>query len=133
MVSARGYIASGEFNGNRVPQHIQNQIVKHIATQTLKFVCQQQNIGSIQTDCHLWAALKEGQAYVFFITFGSLLKEESIRKKVYKYCIKNKITYILQSNRCVAKKMNPFSQFETLIKSNLLVLNEIDYETHLDA
>ena len=36
---ARGYIASGEFNGNRVPQHIQNQIVKaYCDANNLEFV-----------------------------------------------------------------------------------------------
>ena len=28
-----GYIASGEFNGNRIPQHIQNQVVKQYCDQ----------------------------------------------------------------------------------------------------
>ena len=40
MDLARGYIASGEFNGHRIPQHIQNQIVKsYCDAKNLRFVC----------------------------------------------------------------------------------------------
>ena len=46
MDLARGYIASGEFNGNRIPQHIQNQIVKsYCDANSLKFVYLVQNTG----------------------------------------------------------------------------------------
>ena len=39
MDPARGYIASGEFNGNRIPQHIQNQIIKtYCDRHDMKFV-----------------------------------------------------------------------------------------------
>ena len=67
MELARGYIASGEFNGNRIPQHIQNQIIKSY--------CDAHNLGFVLsraeywinggTDCQLWAALKGVSAYSF--------------------------------------------------------------------
>ena len=59
---ARGYIASGEFNGIRTPQHLQNQIVKsYCDVNDLKFVLSRAEYwinGS--TQCQLWASLKEG-------------------------------------------------------------------------
>ena len=58
LMLARGYIASGEFNGNRIPQHIQNQIVKsYCDTNALKFVLSRAEYwinGS--TDCQLGCA-----------------------------------------------------------------------------
>ena len=66
MDLARGYIASGEFNGNRIPQQIQNQIVKsYCDTNNLSFVLSRAEYwinGS--TDCQLWAALKEGYKHI---------------------------------------------------------------------
>ena len=59
---ARGYIASGEFNGHRVPQHIQNQIIKlYCDSHALKFVLSRAEYWiDGNTSCQLWAALKEG-------------------------------------------------------------------------
>ena len=131
---ARGYIASGEFNGHRVPQHIQNQIVKaYCDANSLKFVLSRAEYwinGS--TDCQLWAALKEGFSHIVFYSIWQLPERRSIREKVYKHCIKNKITihFAVEQMRSTANNSS-FSQFETLIKSNLLVLNEIDYDAHL--
>ena len=55
--SARGYIASGEFNGYRTPQHLQNQIIKlYCDANNLKFVLSRAEYwinGS--TRCQLWA------------------------------------------------------------------------------
>ena len=136
MDFARGYIASGEFNGNRIPQHIQNQIVKsYCDANNLNFVLSRAEYwinGS--TDCQLWAALKEGYKHIVFYSIWRLPQRETVRKKVYKYCIENKITLhfaVEQMRSC--KKNEAFSQFETLFKTNLLVLNEINYETHLNC
>ena len=53
---ARGYIASGEFNGHRIPQHIQNQIVKsYCDANELKFVLSRaEYLINGSTDCQLW-------------------------------------------------------------------------------
>ena len=60
MDLARGYIASGVFNGQRVPQHIQNQIVKaYCDSNGLKFVLSRAEYwinGS--TDCQLWGVVR---------------------------------------------------------------------------
>ena len=82
MDPARGYIASGEFNGHRVPQHIQNQIVKsYCDANCLKFVLSRAEYwinGS--TDCQLWAALKEGFKHIVFYSIWQLPKEKSEKK-----------------------------------------------------
>ena len=116
MNPARGYIAIGEFNGHRVPQHIQNQIVKtYCDANNLKFVLSRAEYwinGS--TDCQLWAALKEGFQHIVFY--------------------KNKIILHFAVEQIRSDETNDtFTQFETLIKSNLLILNEIDYEVHLNC
>ena len=81
--SARGYIASGDFRGNRVPQHIQNQIVKLYCDQNnLNFVLSRAEYwinGS--TDCQLWAALKEGFNHVVFYSVWQLPEHDCLRKK----------------------------------------------------
>ena len=91
---ARGYIASGEFKGNRVPQHIQNQIVKsYCDANCLEFVLSRAEYwinGS--TDCQLWAALKEGFKHIVFYSIWQLPERKVAREKVYKHCIRNKIT-----------------------------------------
>ena len=58
---ARGYIASGEFNGNRMPQHLQNQIVKsYCDANGLEFVLSRAEYWiNGGTQCQLWAALQE--------------------------------------------------------------------------
>ena len=131
---ARGYIASGEYNGHRTPQHIQNQIVKsYCDSNNLKFVLSRAEYwinGS--TDCQLWAAIKEGYKHIVFYSIWQLPEKETTRNKVYKYCIENKITLhfaVEQMRSDTSDKI--FSEFEILYKSNLLILNAIDYNTHL--
>ena len=83
---ARGYIASGEFNGNRSPQHLQNQIIKAYCDQNnLEFVLSRAEYwinGS--TDCQLWAVLNEEFTNIVFYSIWQLpnnitKKERSIR------------------------------------------------------
>ncbi len=134
MNLARGYIASGEFNGQRIPQHIQNQIVKsYCDANALKFVLSRAEYwinGS--TDCQLWAALKEGFKHIVFYSIWQLPEKEIVRKKVYGHCIKNKITLHFATERMRSDAFQEtFSEFEILLKSNLLISNEINYDQHL--
>ena len=136
MTLARGYIASGEFNGHRVPQHIQNQIVKSY--------CDANNLGFVlsraeywingSTDCQLWAALKEGYMHIVFYSIWQLPVSETIRQNVYNHCISNEITLHFATEQMHSKVGNEaFSEIETLMKLNSLILNEADCETHLNA
>ena len=83
---ARGYIASGEFNGQRVPQHIQNQIIKlYCDKNNLQFVLSRAEYwinGS--TDCQLWAALEEGFKDIVFYSMWQMPNCENSRKKILK-------------------------------------------------
>ena len=132
---ARGYIASGEFNGNRAPQHIQNQIVKsYCDSKNLKFVLSRAEYwinGS--SDCQLWAALKEGFKHIVFYSIWQLPERESVRKDVYEFCIKNQITLHFAAEQM---KSTPdiitFSQFEILIKLNSSILRDLDYNFRLN-
>ena len=68
MVPARGYIASGSFNGNRTPQHLQNQIVRaYCDSNSLEFILSRAEYWiNGNTQCQLWAALKEGYNNIVF-------------------------------------------------------------------
>lgn len=134
MDLARGYIASGEFNGHRIPQHIQNQIVKsYCDANALRFVLSRAEYwihGS--TDCQLWAALKEGFKHIVFYSVWQLPERKIARKKVYEYCIKHEITLHFATERMrLEADQKTFSEFEILIKSNSLVSKEINYHNHL--
>ena len=132
---ARGYIASGEFNGHRIPQHIQNQIVKaYCDSNALRFVLSRAEYwinGS--TDCQLWAALKEGFKHIVFYSIWQLPERATARKKVYEYCIKNAITLHFATERMRSEaSLGTFSELEILIESNLLILREINESNYLN-
>lgn len=131
---ARGYIASGDFNGNRVPQHIQNQIIKsYCDANDLKYVLSRAEYwinGS--TDCQLWAALKEGFKHIVFYSIWQLPEKEIVRKKVYEYCVENKISLHFETERMHSEASHEiFAEFEILIKSNLLISKEINHGGYL--
>ena len=131
---ARGYIASGEFNGHRVPQHIQKQIVKsYCDANSLTFVLSRAEYwinGS--TDCQLWAALKEGLKDIVFYSVWQLPGKEAVRKKVYEHCIKYQITLHFAAERMRSSSSHEaFSELEALMKTNLLISKQIDYNNHL--
>ena len=130
---ARGYIASGEFNGHRIPQHIQNQIVKsYCDANSLKFVLSRAEYwidGS--TDCQLWAALKEGFKHIVFYSIWQLPEKQTVRKTIYDHCIKNEIILHFAAERMRSEtSQKSFAEFEILFKSNLLISKEIDYKAH---
>tara|TARA_B100000683_G_C12164352_1_gene421472 strand:- start:38 stop:484 length:447 start_codon:yes stop_codon:yes gene_type:complete len=135
MELARGYIASGEFNGNRVPQHIQNQIVKsYCDSNDLRFVLSRAEYwinGS--TDCQLWAALKEDFKHIVFYSIWQLPERPIVRKNIYEHCIKNKITLHFAAERMQSSKddKESFLEIEILIKSRLLILDNNGDTRHL--
>ena len=134
MDFARGYIASGEFNGNRTPQHIQNQIIKaYCDANTLKFVLSRAEYwinGS--TDCQLWAALKEGFKHLVFYSIWQLPESSIARRKIYEYCIKKEITLHFATERMsLVAQQEIFSEFELLIKLNSSASNEFNCANHL--
>ena len=131
---ARGYIASGEFNGCRTPQHIQNQIVKLYCDQNdLVFVLSRAEYwmnGS--TQCQLWAALKEGYSHIVFFSLWQLTKQRDERELIYKYCYKNNITLHFATERMKMDiDLDSIADIELLVQSHLLV-SEQDYQKYIN-
>ena len=126
---ARGYIASGEFNGHRAPQHLQNQIVKlYCEANELQFVLSRAEYwinGS--TKCQLWAALKEDFKHIVFYSLWQLPNDEHERHKIYQHCADNNITLHFAAERIRTNiDQSSFNDIEILIQSNLLILGDND-------
>ena len=132
---ARGYIASGEFNGCRTPQHIQNQVIKlYCDSNNLKFVLSRAEYwinGS--TQCQLWAALNEEFKNVVFYSLWQLPNEQNDRYRIYQHCSARKITLHFATERIsTANNLSSFADIETLIQSNLLISKSNCYEDNLN-
>jgi len=132
---ARGYIASGEFNGYRTPQHLQNQIIKlYCDANNLRFVLSRAEYwinGS--TKCQLWAALKEEFKHIVFYSLWQLPNDKIERHKVYQHCVDNTITLHFATERMSTNnEWNSFADIETLIQSNLLILEGNCCEDHFE-
>ena len=131
---ARGYIASGEFNGCRTPQHIQNQIIKNYCdANNLKFVLSRAEYwinGSCQ--CQLWACLKEGYKNIFFFSLWQLPQDKSERLKVFEYCSKANINLHFATERFSTNvDKNFIDDLEILMQTNSVVTHEESGE-HLE-
>ena len=132
--SARGYIASGEYNGSRAPQHIQNQIVKlYCDSNNLIFVLSRAEYWiDGNTQCQLWAALKEGFEHIVFFSLWQLPLDEKDREEVYKHCWKNKITLHFATERISTNTdMSSYSDLELLIKTHLSMPTGKNHVNHL--
>ena len=132
--TARGYIASGEFNGNRMPQHLQNQIVKsYCDANGLEFVLSRAEYWiNGGTQCQLWAALKEGFKNIVFFSLWQLPNGRKDREKVYKYCMQNSIVLHFATERMhVNPDKSTFADLEILIQSNLVISHSPRIHEHL--
>lgn len=133
---ARGYIASGEFNGNRAPQHIQNQIVKlYCDSRSLKFVLSRAEYwinGS--TSCQLWAALKEGFQHIVFFSIWQLPIGTDERQTIYNYCMQNHITLHFASER-ISTDSSPEAcdELELLLKVYYTSREGIKQAKHIES
>ena len=132
---ARGYIASGEFNGYRCPQHLQNQIIKlYCDANNLKFVLSRAEYwinGS--TKCQLWAALNEEFKHIVFYSLWQLPNEQSERHEIYQHCSARNISLHFATERMRTEgEQSSFADIETLIQSNLLISGNNSYEDNLN-
>lgn len=121
---ARGYIASGEFNGNRAPQHIQNQVIKNYCdANDLKFVLSRAEYwinGS--TQCQLWACLQEGYKHIVLFSLWQLPQEKYERLKIFEYCSNAFICLHFATERLsIQANISSEADLEILIQSNLIV------------
>ena len=133
---ARGYIASGEFNGNRVPQHIQNQIVKfYCDSNGLEFVLSRAEYWiDGGTNCQLWAALNEGFANIVFFSLWQLPNDKAERLRVYNHCLENHLVlhFATESMRADCR-VSFFEDLEMVIGSNLIMLEGVTSNSYLDT
>lgn len=126
---ARGYIASGEFRGNRVAQHIQNQIVKlYCDSNNLVYILSRAEYWmNKNSQCQLWAALQEGYKHIIFYSLWQLPDARESRRKIFKYCIENKIHLHFAVERLNAYKFsNSFLEIELLIQINTSAIDRMD-------
>jgi len=133
--SARGYIASGEYNGCRAPQHVQNQIVKlYCDANNLTFVLSRAEYWiDGNTKCQLWAALKEGFKHIVFFSLWQLPLDEKEREEVYKHCWTNKITLHFATERMSTNTdIGSYNDFELLIKTQFIMLANKNHGNHFE-
>ena len=132
---ARGYIASGEFNGYRTPQHIQNQIIKlYCDSHHLKFVLSRAEYWfNGNTQCQLWSALNEHHNHIVFYSLWQLPAHQKDRVTIYQHCMKKSIILHFATER-IRTRNDPefFKDLEILIQSNFLILGGRDRYLYLD-
>ena len=114
---ARGYIASGPFRGNRVPQHIQNQSVKkYCDDNNLLFVLSRaEYLIKDEAYCQLWAALNEGFKHIVFYSLWQTPSDLNERKKIFIHCMKKTITLHFACERIRIDNSSSFADIEMMI------------------
>ena len=121
---SRGYIASGAINGNRTPQHIQNQIVKlYCDANNLNYVLSRAEYWiNGNTTCQLWAALHEGIKNIVFFSLWQMPEEYNERIKIYKHCRDHKIKLHFATEReKTSMTTESIIDLELLIQSKNLI------------
>ena len=93
MELARGYIASGPFRGNRVPQHIQNIVVRHYCLQNdLQYVLSRAEYSEqMNKNCQLWSALREGYNNIVAYSIWQMPRSKKDRNRIFEFAIENNI------------------------------------------
>ena len=93
MIKARGYIASGSFRGNRIPQHIQNRIIRSYCTsEQLTYVLSRAEY-NFTSPCfsQLWAAVNDGYSDIVFYSMWQLPCDNQTRRRLFRIAIEKKI------------------------------------------
>ena len=126
---ARGYIASGQFNGHRVPQHLQNQIVKNYCdANNLIFVLSRAEYwinGS--TQCQLWAALNEEYKNIVFFSLWQLPNNKSDREQIYQHCKEMKIVlHFATEYLSTDPSQTSLEDIEILFRSELMIQSKVN-------
>lgn len=134
-LECRGYIASGPFKGNRVPQHVQNLVIKHYCeSNNLIFVISRaEYFVESESYCQLWAALTEKFRHICFYSIWQLPSSTHMRQEVIKYCLNNNIVLHFACERLSAVTAQNFGEIEMLIKvhSSIETRNDSSYLKYL--
>ena len=84
-IQARGYIKSGPFRGQRVPQHIQNKIVRYYCEEHgFEYVLSRSEYSFANSTCHLEAALTDPYPIIVAYSLLQLPEDLASRKRFYK-------------------------------------------------
>ena len=93
MIKARGYIASGSFRGNRIPQHIQNRIIRSYCTsEQLAYVLSRAEY-NFTSPCfsQLWAAINDGYSDIVFYSIWQLPCDTQTRRRLFRIALEKRI------------------------------------------
>ena len=121
QIYARGYISSGTFRKNRVPQHVQNQIIRDYCDANLmKYVLSRAEywFNEIASYSQLWAALNEGNTDLVFYSVWQLPEDNTIRRDILSHCIENKITLHFACERLRCATIQEIENIELLNSVN---------------
>ena len=130
---ARGYNLSRSFVGNRLPQHIQNQIIKNYCDiNNLEFILSRSEYAiNDKSVSQLWAALQEGTPHIVFYSIWQLPMEETERHKVLNYAIKKRIILHFACENLRIYDTESLIDIELTVKLRSSI-DEKDGEYHLD-
>ena len=128
MNEARGYIASGYFRGNRVPQHIQNKIIReYCRTNRLEYVMSKAEYAfKGNTYSQLRAAVEEDIPYIVMYSIWLLPAEKSLRMELLEIALSKGIKIHFACEELKLETERQRSQIEELIaiEDNLIVSSE---------
>ena len=115
---ARGYNLSRPFIGNRLPQHIQNQVIKsYCDNNNMIFILSRSEYAiNDKCVCQLWSALQEDIPNIVFYSVWQLPLEETERHRVFKFAAENKITLHFACENLQIHDINSLIDIEFMIK-----------------
>lgn len=87
-IPARGYISSASFRGQRVPQHIQNLVIrKYCDDNGLRFILSRAEYSFKKSYSQLWAAVREDIDNIVFYSIFQLPEDPAERDRLFSICI----------------------------------------------
>ena len=134
--SARGYIASGSFRGNRVHQHVQNQIVRlYCDNNNLRFVLSRAEYAiTSDNSCQLWAALNEDYSHIVAYSIMQLPVDIQKTRLVLDYAINRGIVMHFACEKIILRDIRDRNDVENLlsIHQSLTAYNQDSESCYLD-
>ena len=116
--SARGNIASSQFRRNRVPQHIQNQVVRLYCTENnLQYVLSRAEYAiSADNMCQIWAALHEGYPHIVAYSIMQLPLDKKQRKEIIIYAINKDIKLHFACEKLIIEDYQSYEEIDCILR-----------------
>ena len=116
--NARGYMASGSFRGNRVPQHIQNQVINMYCKQhSLRYLLARAEYSfANESFSQLNAALLENINHIVFYSIWQLPKQKCKRLEIYSKAVEHKIDLHFACESEIISSARNIEEIENLIE-----------------